>query len=137
MSLMPCSRRRARIGQVCPPLTANRYLTPSEPRTPATSAPPSTLATSACLASLGPDSPAMAAPAALPRTTPESASVGLPSSAIACLQQVLRSAFLRGKTISQDAMLDLAGRGARHLMLADEGDRARALVSGDPLLAPR
>src|ERR1700720_1229912 len=41
MSLMPCSRNAARIGQVWPPLTANRYFTPWDWSTRATRAPPS------------------------------------------------------------------------------------------------
>src|SRR5262245_11164364 len=113
MSLMPCSRSRARIGQVCPPFTAKRYLTPSEPRTPATRAPPST------------------------GMAPEGASAGSSRSTIPDLRSVVRAAFRRCETIPQDAMLDLARRGARHLMLADVRDRARPLVPGDPFLAPR
>ena len=42
----------------------------------------------------------------------------------------------RSCCVAQHAMQDLAGRGARHLLLADEGDRARPLVAGDAVLAP-
>src|ERR1700722_156058 len=82
MSLIPCSRRAARIGQVWPPLTANRYLTPCDWRTRAARAPPSTLAATQGADFVTP-SPASAAPAALPITTPENPSLELPEFVIA------------------------------------------------------
>src|SRR5271165_4444013 len=82
MSLMPWSRSAARIGQVWPPLIANRYFTPWDWSTRATRTPPSIF-----IAVDGTDSdvpsPANAAPAVLPMTTPESASLELPGSVMA------------------------------------------------------
>src|SRR5260370_26980188 len=77
MSLMPWSRRAARIGQVWPPLTANRYLTPWDWSTRATKAPPSTFAAVGGADSAAPES-ANAAPAVFPMTTPEKPSLGMP-----------------------------------------------------------
>src|SRR5271166_4071179 len=75
-SLTPWSRNAARIGQVWPPLTANRYLTPCDCRTRATRAPPSIFAAAAGADSDAP-SPASAAPAVFPITTPENPSLEL------------------------------------------------------------
>src|SRR5271166_144894 len=77
-SLTPWSRNAARIGQVWPPLTANRYLTPCDCRTRATRAPPSIFAAAAAADSDAP-SPASAAPAVFPITTPENPSLELPA----------------------------------------------------------
>src|ERR1700722_10018095 len=37
---------------------------------------------------------------------------------------------------AQQAVLDLAGRRARHLLIADEAHRARSFISGDAAAAP-
>ena len=75
-SLMPCSRNAARIGQVWPPLTANRYLTPCDCRTRAIRAPPS-IFRAAAGADLDASSPASAPPAVFPITTLENPSLEL------------------------------------------------------------
>src|SRR5271165_2933345 len=77
MSLIPWSRSAARIGQVWPPLTANRYFTPWDWSTRATSAPPSILTAVEGTDSAAP-SPAKAALAVFPMTTPESDPLELP-----------------------------------------------------------
>src|SRR5580704_13813316 len=74
-SLMPWSRNAARIGQVWPPLTANRYLTPCDCRTRAIRAPPSIFRPAAGADSA--PSPASATPAVFPITTPENPSLEL------------------------------------------------------------
>src|SRR5271165_302006 len=82
MSLMPWSRSAARIGQVWPPLIANRYFTPWDWSTRATRAPPSIFTAEDGSDSAAP-SPPNAAAAVFPMTTPESASLELPGSVMA------------------------------------------------------
>src|ERR1700736_1972664 len=82
MSLIPQPRSAARIGQVWPPLTANRYFTFWDWSTRATRAPPSIFTAVDGTDSAAP-SPANAAPAVFPMTTPVSASPGLPGSVMA------------------------------------------------------
>src|ERR1700680_2563489 len=82
MSLSPQSRSAAGIGQVWPPLTANRYFTPWDWSTRATSAPQSILTAVEGTDSAAP-SPANAALAVFPMTTPERDSPELPGSFMA------------------------------------------------------
>src|SRR6201987_1122761 len=86
MSLIPQPRSAARIGQVWPPLTANRYFTLWDWSTRATRAPPSIFTAVDGTDSAAP-SPANAAPAVFPMTTRESASLELPGSVTAHLLQ--------------------------------------------------
>src|SRR5271165_427180 len=82
MSLIAQPRSAARIGQVWPPLTANRYFTFWDWSTRATRAPPSIFTAVDGTESAAP-SPANAALAVFPMTTPVSASLELAGSVMA------------------------------------------------------
>src|SRR5580704_4780606 len=82
MSLIPQPRSAARIGQVWPPLTANKYFTFWDWSTRATRAPPSILAAVDGTDSAAPP-PANAALAVFPMTTSVSASLELAGSVMA------------------------------------------------------
>src|SRR5271165_2443516 len=82
MSLIPQPRSAARIGQVWPPLTANRYVTFWDWSTRATRAPPSIFTAVDGTDSPAP-SPANAALATFPMAPPVSASLELAGSVMA------------------------------------------------------
>src|SRR6516165_3013969 len=82
MSLIPLSRSAARIGQVWPPLTANRYFRPWDRSTRATKPPPS-IFTEADATDSAALSPATGAPAVFPMTTSESTSLEFRGSVMA------------------------------------------------------
>src|SRR6202035_936963 len=97
MSLIPCARSAARIAQVCPPLTANRYFTPWDWSTRATKAPPSIFTAGDVTDSAAP-SPASAALAVFPMTTPVSASLEFAGSVMA--HPLQRYPLYSGRTCS-------------------------------------
>src|SRR5262249_31127021 len=59
------------------------------------------------------------------------------STGAAAVLMIFSLSALPAQPAAQRPMQDLAGRGARHLVLADERDRARPLVAGDAVAAPR